>query len=465
MIVPLTVTLVLSFFVVINELRLGYAAIITVNKSIETPTISKGDNIARYRTTDDLLTAIRSLCSKCAYADTEWTNVKSYPLWADRLSADIASFNAVHNSVLTVTLTHAAKERNAIRRAGGSVPVRITTVAVFGEHGRERITSELAYNIIKRVCDSADGGIDLRQYEFVLLPLVNEGGRRIVETGHFCWRLNARGVDLNRNYKQAWGIRDKTTVDEEERCGHAPLSEFEVRAVDAVVQRFDTHAYVSVHSGGVAVLTPWDGNTNADAAIPSWIENAARYIAHTHCGECPVGTALRTFGYRAYGTGVDHMLSIRHVPLALTVEVFGGDDQHCHKMFNPTTYAQFGTVMANWSTVLHTVASILSRHPREIVSKPLDSTSQVKQDILRIAASWSHGSYRVDWIPDNEHYSLGFRTHLQQRQIRALRSHFSPLAAMAMISFSIPGLRAFRKRRFFKTNSVIKRSRTNLAME
>ena len=36
--------------------------------------------------------------------------------------------------------------------------------------------------------------------KFRMIPNANPNGRQLVEEGHYCWRGNAQGVDLNRNW-------------------------------------------------------------------------------------------------------------------------------------------------------------------------------------------------------------------------------------------------------------------------
>lgn len=173
-----------------------------------------------------------------------------------------------------------------------------------------------------------------------------------MEAGDTCHRLNAARVDLNRNYLLEWGRRDPSTSLQEERAGPMPLSEFETRAVDAVVRRVQPRAYLTVHSGDRAILIPWDSGR----AVGGFIQDVARRIALKHCRDCKVGSASALFGYRAYGSGVDHMLGVREVPFACTLEIFGREDKICDRMFNPATMSDFNDVMRNWSGVLETVA-------------------------------------------------------------------------------------------------------------
>lgn len=336
----------------------------------------------RFHNTDELMSKLLAIASACPHADPEWTTVATFPpptrsfpngwtgIWNHWMKRTFLqgqkrgiepNVKLSPSYVLVITITRDAKFRNAARRAGLKVHPRPAVVVTFGEHGRERVTSELALRILLNYCSSFSASVPVGDLdnEIVLIPIVNEQGRRTVEQGHDCWRLNGRSVDLNRNYRTQWGMHDLTTVLEEEACGRAPLSEFETRAVDAIVARFSPLAYISVHSGDSAIVVPWDSHADGVPAS-NLILSAAEHIARIHCAGCPVGSAASLFGYQAYGTGVDHMLSVRGVPLALTIEIWRGDDKFCQDMFNPLTRASLESVFFNWSGIVQTTLSIIT---------------------------------------------------------------------------------------------------------
>lgn len=348
------------------------------------PSCNPQSDPLNYHDTDDLLSKLLHTALECPFADAEWTAVTSLTsqnsvkvtgskATSGQKTNSVPTFNVHHlaepnikhksTKILVITLTRGAKMRNAARRAGRSIPTRPAIIATFGEHGRERVTSELALRILARYCPLCPQHTtvppELDTAELILIPVLNEHGRRTVEQGHDCWRLNERGVDLNRNYRYKWGVHDASTLHEEESCGRAPLSEFETRAVDAIVARFNPIAYLSVHSGDSAVVVPWDARADGEPAS-KFVADAAYKVAQAHCVGCPVGSAATLFGYQAYGTAVDHMLAVRNVPLALTIEVWRGNETFCKDMFNPLTKASLATVFANWSGVLRTTLDIVT---------------------------------------------------------------------------------------------------------
>lgn len=379
-------------------------------QSNQQPSCNLQSDPLNYHDTDDLLSKLLHIALKCPFADAEWTVVTSFTsqnsvkVSRSRATSEqkinpmpisnvrhLAEPNIKHESkkILVITLTREAKKRNAARRAGRSIPTRPAIIATFGEHGRERVTSELALRILARYCPLCKQHTtvppELDAAELILIPVLNEHGRRTVEQGHDCWRLNERGVDLNRNYRYKWGVHDASTLHEEESCGRAPLSEFETRAVDAVVARFNPIAYLSVHSGDSAVVVPWDARADGEP-VSKFVSDAAYKVAQAHCVGCPVGSAATLFGYQAYGTAVDHMLAVRNVPLALTIEVWRGNETFCKDMFNPLTKASLATVFANWSGVLRTTLDIVTPKGFSVPLAVRSDSAPFLSDVDRVEA-------------------------------------------------------------------------------
>jgi hypothetical protein len=90
----------------------------------------------------------------------------------------------------------------------------------FGQHGRELITSELAFRILSILSEeqflpNKNGGIlknTLDKLVIKMVPIENPNGRKRVESGDLCERRNGRGVDLNRNWGVDWGKKEKVLL-------------------------------------------------------------------------------------------------------------------------------------------------------------------------------------------------------------------------------------------------------------
>eukprot|EP00178_Gracilaria_changii_P000703 TRINITY_DN1092_c0_g1_i1.p1 TRINITY_DN1092_c0_g1~~TRINITY_DN1092_c0_g1_i1.p1 ORF type:complete len:216 (-),score=23.31 TRINITY_DN1092_c0_g1_i1:179-826(-) len=160
-------------------------------------------------------------------------------------------------------------------------------------------------------------------------------------------------MDVNRNYVVQWGHKDENKLLEEETEGVHPLSEWETRAIDAVLRRSKPHAYVSFHSGDRSILLPWDSGYS----VPNGMQRVAQRIQTEHCPHCRIGTASQLLGYRANGTGVDHAVGMYGVPFACTLEIYGFEHRDCKRMFNPLNRMEFASVMRNWSGVMETIGA------------------------------------------------------------------------------------------------------------
>lgn len=279
-------------------------------------------------------------------------------------------------------------------------PRKKVALLVFGEHGRELISAQVGLRLLTLLCpipadavgvaaaaasklaaasssvtatETAALAAELSRTELILLPLAVPEGRVAVERGHSCARLNSRGVDVNRNFGWAWGGTDATSLPPEECPGPAPFSEAHPRRVAAVVEATRPDAYVSVHAGDAALLTPWDcgcgpvaGVSAAedarlveDRARKTVLNDAVNLLRSAHCPACAAGTAVGLFGYNAYGTGGDWAWAVAGARWVFTWEVYGDGGAHhddCVRMFNPVGAVGVTSVVENWARAPFTLA-------------------------------------------------------------------------------------------------------------
>ena len=195
-------------------------------------------------------------------------------------------------------------------------------VWTFNEHARERITGELALEMIRELKTlNPDNRI-------TIVPVVNVWGRKEVENGKHCQRKNKNGVDTNRNYPPK--MVHHYARHSEEFEGKHPLSEPETKLVSKLLK--GAHRYVNVHSGEYSLYMPYDSITRRPPHYNKMKRQLKKFSRH--CKECAVGPAAITSFYRAYGSSVDYATEIG-VPEAYTFEIFGSDSPNCQKMFNP----------------------------------------------------------------------------------------------------------------------------------
>ncbi|MBQ0957762.1 succinylglutamate desuccinylase/aspartoacylase family protein [Ideonella sp. 4Y11] len=123
---------------------------------------------------------------------------------------------------------------------------RLRVLVLGGIHGDEMASVNVVFDWLDRAVKAADPGIHWR-----MVPLVNPDGlMRKPST-----RVNARGVDLNRNFptpeweraaQAYWASR--TGKDPRRFPGPSAMSEPETRWVQAQVDQFKPHLIVSVHA-------------------------------------------------------------------------------------------------------------------------------------------------------------------------------------------------------------------------
>ncbi|KAG2243159.1 hypothetical protein Bca52824_095003 [Brassica carinata] len=196
-----------------------------------------------YHSSDDLVEQIHSL-------------VHRHP---DKLSIEtFKSGNKGYNAEVNV-VTYCRGGRQSDDRSNFRI------LLTFGQHGRELITSELAFRILSILSEeqflpNINGGqpsttpswtnslTDNYIFSFFwkkLVPIENFNGRKRVEAGDLCERRNGRGVDLNRNWGVDWGKKEKDYDPYEENPGTAPFSEPETQIMRKLAISFDPHIWIN----------------------------------------------------------------------------------------------------------------------------------------------------------------------------------------------------------------------------
>lgn len=208
----------------------------------------------------------------------------------------------------------------------------------FNEHARERITGELALEMV----------LELKKlkpkHRVTIVPIVNVWGRKQVEAGRICQRKNKNGVDPNRNYPPK-KVHHYARYSEEYEGPH-PLSEPETKLVSKLL--VGATRYVNVHSGEYSLYMPWDSLKTRPPHYERMQAQLERY--RKHCKECKVGPAAITSYYRAFGSSVDYAIQIG-VPEAYTFEIFGALSSNCAHMFNPQGEME-ANILNKWKPIM-----------------------------------------------------------------------------------------------------------------
>eukprot|EP00730_Choanoeca_flexa_P012390 TRINITY_DN4158_c0_g1_i1.p1 TRINITY_DN4158_c0_g1~~TRINITY_DN4158_c0_g1_i1.p1 ORF type:complete len:410 (+),score=57.36 TRINITY_DN4158_c0_g1_i1:73-1302(+) len=288
--------------------------------------------------------------------------------------------NATRIAALIETLTH--HHSNFIKyhlllssQQGAPIPIlrvtnfddspkagdRIKVLIMAGEHARELFPVELALRLLNRVARAAQDNTGsgntntklmqwlLASYDLFIAPMANPDGRQRLETDHnYCWRGNARGVDLNRNFAWDWGGQGASRQPEdEEYCGESAFSERETQGLLKVMSDDGFDVVLSLHSGIRQIYTPFSDRTSWSTGrsprfarqMQTILETALTiYDQQQHTHPFQAGPAHEVNDYPASGTSFDYACGALYVPLCFAIELYGegdGDDNQCFDLFNP----------------------------------------------------------------------------------------------------------------------------------
>eukprot|EP00971_Amphidinium_carterae_P231177 4587725-Amphidinium_carterae.1 len=229
-------------------------------------------------------------------------------------------------------------------------------MVVANEHARELVTAEVVLRFIETACDA---GGDLQDVEFVLVPVVNEQGRRMVETGeNVCQRLTTEeegAVDLNRNMDVDWG---QGAV---EHPGRQPFSTYQTRIMRDLAAEHHPLAFVDMHSGRRELLTSW-GYQHSKSPDFSAQRKPLDVIKAQHCPDCAVGAGWETIGYESPGEIIDHMYLKEGIKYATLWEIYEDEAQvgDCVLFFNPADRS-YEEVVSNWTAALFSLADYIAQ--------------------------------------------------------------------------------------------------------
>ncbi|HEY9746660.1 MAG TPA: M14 family murein peptide amidase A [Oculatellaceae cyanobacterium] len=125
---------------------------------------------------------------------------------------------------------------------GSPEAATLDTLFIGAFHGDEEISTELLNHWIEslQAGNFAKGPIDFAQKPILIVPALNPDGLAL-DT-----RMNANGVDLNRNYPTPeWQEENQGTI---YYSGSAPGSEPETRLVMSLIEKYRPRKIVTVHS-------------------------------------------------------------------------------------------------------------------------------------------------------------------------------------------------------------------------
>lgn len=185
--------------------------------------------------------------------------------------------------------SHEGRPISALRIHAGSATNRRAVMFVGGTHARELMNPNLLVELVLELIKSYQSGSDIvlgdrvwpakwieiymEALDIIVVPNVNPDGREYVLNTDPMWRKNRRpstdscvGVDLNRNYDLLHGIETYNpmwgTTTSSSKCsdlyfGPGPISEPETRNVRKLLDNYEVHCLVDVHSYSELIIHPW----------------------------------------------------------------------------------------------------------------------------------------------------------------------------------------------------------------
>lgn len=176
--------------------------------------------------------------------------------WCQRFSARLPGLK-MSDCVKVSLVSSGAKSRNGspilirryapsskLKEAGSKPPIRILLLG--GIHGDELTASAIVFEWMQSIQTGA-----AQSFRWEVVPVLNPDGMFAPRPT----RLNARGIDLNRNFPTPnWATeaprywKTQTGNDPRRFPGKAPLSEPETKWVNDEMVRFRPHVIISVHA-------------------------------------------------------------------------------------------------------------------------------------------------------------------------------------------------------------------------
>lgn len=231
-----------------------------------------------------LLLTVMTAISQTSFAATSYIVSRSDKKYSySDMKKDIEQLTAKYPDRLTSqVLGQSADGRNLYALCLGNPEAEKQIFVTAGTHAREYINCQVVMMMVERYCRNYGGsykGVKYRElFEDVavyIVPMVNPDGIAISQFGSSAirdaalrkkvqkmprrggysnWKANARGVDLNRNYKMYAGRPAEKKPASEGYPGASRFSESEAKAVrDLMASMTNMKACLNYHSMGQAI--------------------------------------------------------------------------------------------------------------------------------------------------------------------------------------------------------------------
>ncbi|XP_013116564.1 carboxypeptidase B1 [Stomoxys calcitrans] len=206
-----------------------------------------------------------------------------------------------------------------------------------GIHAREWIAPAGALYVIHQLVEkfSANSHL-LKDYDWVILPVVNPDGYEYTHTSSRMWRKTRQpvssscyGTDGNRNFDFHWGEVGASSLSCADTFrGPTAFSEPETKLLRDLMHSLSGRAkmYLTLHSYGNYLLYPWGYTSALPATVKDLDEVAqagAAAIRSATGTRYTVGSSTNVL-YAAAGGSDDYAFAKANIPISITMELPAG---------------------------------------------------------------------------------------------------------------------------------------------
>ncbi|XP_075162515.1 carboxypeptidase B1 [Haematobia irritans] len=206
-----------------------------------------------------------------------------------------------------------------------------------GIHAREWIAPAGALYVIHQLVENYSANSHLlKDYDWVILPVVNPDGYEYTHTASRMWRKTRKpvtsscyGTDANRNFDFHWGeVGASTSSCADTFRGQTAFSEPETQVLRDLMHSLTGRAkmYLTLHSYGNYLLYPWGWTSALPDTVKDLDEVAqagASAIRSATGTRYTVGTSTNVL-YAAAGGSDDYAFAKANIPISITMELPAG---------------------------------------------------------------------------------------------------------------------------------------------
>ncbi|KAH8302209.1 hypothetical protein KR044_004078 [Drosophila immigrans] len=310
-------------------------------------------------------------------------------LMAERATARSISFTAFHrHSEINGYLDELAKaypSRVSVQNVGKSYESRdLKTITITngdgksgknvifldaGIHAREWIAHAGALYVIYQLAENFAANAELlKDYDWVILPVVNPDGYEYTHTTSRMWRKTRKpsgtcaGTDANRNFDFHWGEVGASSYSCADTFkGVTAFSEPETQIVRDLLLKLTGRGkfYLTLHSYGNYLLYPWGWTSDlpSDWRIIDEVAQAGADAIKSSTGtKYTVGSSTNVL-YAAAGGSDDYAFGVAKFPISITMELPAGGSG-----FNPTTAQILPFVSETWTGIRAMAKKVIDKY-------------------------------------------------------------------------------------------------------